>query len=282
MKKPTTKPSMFCMRYQLTKENTLLRLFVFALIVILASCKSRTHDVWVEGWDSNPVPESREDVAKYASGKNLQVYLRNDSVLVKALPGNIKQSLPFAIDSTSDEDAWQFGGDRFVMPVSDGYLVGFNKGEWGGHLYWFSKDGRQHYKISDHQVMQFLQKGNEVYAIEGLAHMSTSEGSLIRLTQNKGKWAAEVYAQLPYAPLAAVLYQNQNFLIITSNSLVQVNPQAKVRTLVVNTLLRYMPPANSLVLKGDDAYVGMRKGVFQYNLQTGKQAWLVNDKLQLN
>ncbi|MBS7566159.1 hypothetical protein KHS38_17250 [Mucilaginibacter sp. Bleaf8] len=263
------------------KNRFLSCLYIFLALAALVSCKSRTHDVWVEGWDSNPVPETREDVAQYASGKNLQVYLRHDSVLVKGKPDSTQQPLPFAINAANDDDAWQFGGDRLVAAVSDGYLVGFNKGEWGGHLYWFSKDGSQHYEISDHQVVQFLQKGNEVYAIEGLSHMSTSEGSVIRLTQNKGKWVAQAYAKLPYAPVAAVLDRTQNFLIITSSSLVQVNQQAKVRTLVVNTLLRYMPSANSLVLKGDDAYVGMRKGVFKYNLQTGEQAWLLNNKLHL-
>jgi hypothetical protein len=35
-----------------------------------------------------------------------------------------------------------------IAPVSDGYLVGFNEGEWGAALYWFARDGKCCYKVS--------------------------------------------------------------------------------------------------------------------------------------
>ncbi|WP_158828777.1 hypothetical protein [Mucilaginibacter lacusdianchii] len=265
------------------KSKVLSILYIFLISGALLSCKSRAHDVWAEGWESYPIPETRDEVAEYAaSNKALQVYLKHDSVLVRAQPKVNKQPLPFEINIANNDDAWQFGGDRAVTAVNNGYLVGFNRGEWGGHLYWFSKDGKQHYKISDHQVVQFIQNGGNLYAIEGLVHGGSSEGSMIIINQEKDKWRAQTFVKLPYAPVAAAVNRHQNFIIATSSSLVQVNQQAKVRTLAVNRLLRYMPPANSLVIKGDEVYVGMVKGVFRYDLQAGKQEWLMNDGLQLN
>jgi hypothetical protein len=69
--------------------------------------------------------------------------------------------------------------------VSDGWLVGFNQGEFGAALYWFSRDGKRKYKISDHQVQRFVSLTDGVYAIEGLGHLTMSEGSIIRIGRSK-------------------------------------------------------------------------------------------------
>ena len=39
-------------------------------------------------------------------------------------------------------------GDRHVLGVADGWLVGFNAGEFGGGLWWFSFDGKRSKRIS--------------------------------------------------------------------------------------------------------------------------------------
>ena len=55
-------------------------------------------------------------------------------------------------------------------PVDDGWLVGFNHGEFGAALYWFSRDGKRHYEISRHHVVTFFALADGIHAIEGLAH----------------------------------------------------------------------------------------------------------------
>src|SRR6187431_3613958 len=44
--------------------------------------------------------------------------------------------------------SYSWKGFRTVKKVDNGYLVGFNKGEFGGSLYWFSERGDTSYQIS--------------------------------------------------------------------------------------------------------------------------------------
>ena len=48
------------------------------------------------------------------------------------------------------EDASEFAR------IDDGWLVGFNEGEFGAALYWFNTAGDRNYKLSDHQVVRFF------------------------------------------------------------------------------------------------------------------------------
>ena len=60
--------------------------------------------------------------------------------------------------------------------VDDGWLIGFNHGEFGAALYWFSLDGNRNYKISDHQVVDFISTPDGFLAVEGLAHLGNLAG----------------------------------------------------------------------------------------------------------
>src|SRR5262245_10150706 len=42
-------------------------------------------------------------------------------------------------------------GDQHTLAVSDGFLVGFDAGEWGGQLLWLAADGRRR-KLADDNV----------------------------------------------------------------------------------------------------------------------------------
>jgi hypothetical protein len=68
-------------------------------------------------------------------------------------------------------EAGQFRRASAFAAVDDGWLVGFNQGEFGAALYWFSRDGKHSYKISDHQVVDFFSLQDDVYAFEGLARL---------------------------------------------------------------------------------------------------------------
>jgi len=49
-----------------------------------------------------------------------------------------------------------------VLEVEDGYLVGFHGGEFGGDLYWFSKNGQKKYKISGDNIVQFIKRDSKI------------------------------------------------------------------------------------------------------------------------
>ena len=107
---------------------------------------------------------SRLDELRY------RLHLKAVHEAIKAIPTQLqyfplaKPTAPTSCTTTVDdgaaalETAQQIVGGRHrpSARVDDGWLVGFNKGEFGAALYWFSADGKQNYKISDHQVWEFF------------------------------------------------------------------------------------------------------------------------------
>ncbi len=186
-----------------------------------------------------------------------------------------------------DPKAGGFHGPSAFARVDDGWLIAFNHGEFGAALYWFSRNGNQRYKISDHQVVDFISTPDGILATEGLAHMSSSQGSLIRIAREKGdkQWTAKSLVKLPFAPYAVSLRRNGILLITLSDALVAVTLGDKVK---VETLLAdadwgsFHPISSALTPDERKLYIGMRQFVGEFDLQTKKLRFLLPDKQFLN
>jgi hypothetical protein len=169
--------------------------------------------------------------------------------------------------------------------VDDGWLVGFNDGEFGAALYWFSSDGKQNYKISDHQIVDFFSLPTGVHAIEGLAHLGLSQGSVIRIARPKAgeRWQAGTFAQLPFAPYAISVRRDSFMLITLSDSLVSVDPDRAIQPLLSNAPWSGFYPNSSVLLPNEkELYVGMRQFVGEFDLTTKRLRLLVPSKEFLN
>jgi hypothetical protein len=173
------------------------------------------------------------------------------------------------------------GGRPFA--VNDGWLIGYNQGEFGAALYWFSRDGKDNYKISDHQVVCFFQLSNEVYAIEGLAHMLHSRGSIIHIAKDHDRWQATEAVKLPAAPEAIAIRRDGTMLITLSDSLVSVNSKFEIQTLLEYAQWGSLYP-NSSILSPDERnlYIGMRQYVVEFYIDTGKLRYLVPSSDYIN
>jgi len=171
-------------------------------------------------------------------------------------------------------------GDRFRQ-VDNGWLVARNHGEFGAALYWFSSGGETNYLISNHQVVDFISFPDCIYAIEGLAHMGGSHGSLIRIvcTKPDGRWKAASVLELPFAPLAVSRRRDGTMLITLSHSLVAVGRDHELHTLAADMGWEGLYPGSS-ALTGDDEklYIGMRQFVGEFDLKTKKMRFLIPSK----
>lgn len=165
--------------------------------------------------------------------------------------------------------------------VDDGWLVGFNQGEFGAALYWFSADGKRSYRISDHQVVDFFSRPDGIHAIQGLAHLGISEGSVIRIARSKAgsRWQARSIAPLPFAPYAVSTRRDGATLITLSDSLVSFGADGKIRTLLANAPWGALFPGSS-VLSPDEQklYIGMRQFVGEFDLAASKLRLLIPSK----
>ena len=253
------------------KFNLLIVIIVFSL----ESCLGQTDKKLISNWNTHPIPTNPDSLSKYGfSFQEWAVYEKNDSVFVvdkKELP---YPKLPFKI-KVKKADSRDFLGRASILKVEDGYLVGFYRGEWGGALYWVSSDGKNYYKISNHEIVQFINRGGKQYAIEGLAHLGMSEGSVIEIYKPNDKWSVKEHLKLPTAPEAIALDSQDNFIIITSKSLLKVDRNAQITFLVDKGLWYAALYPNSMVIRNDFIYAGMRAGVYHYDLITGKDSWLL-------
>ncbi len=153
------------------------------------------------------------------------------------------------------------------MRVTDGWLTGFNDGEFGAALYWFSRDGQQHYKISDHQVVDFFSGLDGIYAIEGLGHMGDSSGSVIRIAPAEpgGRWQASTVVKLPSDPCTVSTRRDGTMFITSPDCIVAVGRDRRVTTLLRDPWW-YRP--TSAVLSPDEQklYIGMEYFVGEFDI----------------
>ena len=160
--------------------------------------------------------------------------------------------------------------------VRDGWLIGFNDGEFGAALYWFSNNGTRNYKISDDQVVDFLSTPQGVIAIQGLAHMGVSYGSLIRITQDAktGRWRSIEIKGLPEAPESFVRLDDGRIFLALSNSLAVVTSDNQLETLITSTDW-VRPDTIAASVDASKIYVGTLQYVCEYDVQTKRFRYLV-------
>lgn len=197
-------------------------------------------------------------------------------------------------DPTSEKPAFEMtippkqkpmGNAVYTHKVSDGWLAGFNRGEFGAALWWFSTDGKTSYHISDHQINQFIAYGERVFAVEGLAHLGMSDGSLIEIQKEGEKWVAKTFVELPDSGEAVMLLPDGRFCVVTSQMLLAVTLEKKMELLLPKAEWGTLYP-NSIVIdaKGKWVYVGMRQFVVRYDMEANDHSmtYLIPGKEFLN
>ena len=93
-------------------------------------------------------------------------------------------------------------GKSVHLRVEDGWLIGFDSGEWGGTTYWSSNSGESCYQIlPSFQVNNFFTRSDGIFATEGFANMGINQGGIIKIERNsEGVWRADKVLELPAKP----------------------------------------------------------------------------------
>jgi hypothetical protein len=107
---------------------------------------------------------------------------------------------------------------RLVVPVADGYLVGFGAGEYGGSLWWYPAEpgpGRKLAQAVVHAIVA-VPASSTYIVLTGLAHLGIDEGSAFWVARDaQGRWQIDSNVALPGAPSEHA---------VTSDGLVMVGP----------------------------------------------------------
>ncbi|HWL51172.1 MAG TPA: hypothetical protein VNQ90_01965 [Chthoniobacteraceae bacterium] len=245
-------------------------------------------------WQEVSIPlvlnRSEREVRFFAANRSRhqwRVFMAHGQVCARLTSGEPPQRdlPPFAPKPVRLAAYGAFANATSFARVADGWLIGYNQGEFGGALHWYSRDGRRHYKISDHQIVDFFRLPTGWHAVEGMEHRHTSQGSVIRLVQTppNARWRAVTIVRLPSAPYAASVCRDGSMLVTLSNSLVQVEAWGGITTLFADTPWGRLYPGSS-VLSSDEQklYLGMRQFVGEFDLSTKKLRLLVPSSPFLN
>lgn len=258
------------------------RVIAFALLALTAQAAAPPYSSDLSTWTEVPVPPQSDQASyqiwSYAgsySDYEWRVFTREGrphARLISEATAVPKEHPDFT------PAAGEFKGASAFARVGDGWLVSFNEGEFGAALYWFSADGKRSYKISDHQVEEFLHLPDGVYAVEGLAHLMMNEGSLIQITRAgaRSRWQARTIMRLPAAPQAASLTSDGTIILTLFDALVRVDHNHKIHRLLAPAPWNgFYPNSSVLVDHEQKLYLGMRQYVAAFNLGTKKLRFLV-------
>jgi hypothetical protein len=94
-----------------------------------------------------------------------------------------------------------------------GWLLGSNRGEWGGELAFKSPDGPV-IILAEDNIVEIIRMPSTFVAVAGLAHLSMSEGAIYEISANdRGVPRAERRHVLPGAPGSIRLLRSGDLLI---------------------------------------------------------------------
>ena len=115
------------------------------------------------------------------------------------------------------------------LKVDDGWLLGDDRGEFGGELvYWASRDSS--YIIIDENIQDIFYTPYGIIAVGGLSHMAINDGVLYKILKSKdGKYSAEVYQYLPGASYSNHLLEDGCLLLNTTSGSVLFSPETGFR-----------------------------------------------------
>jgi hypothetical protein len=181
-------------------------------------------------------------------------------------------TLPFILYfDTIRSNSWK--GFRTVKKVDNGYLVGFNKGEFGGSLYWFSEKGDSSYQISRENIDYIFEYKNKIYMASGLFHMGRDQGGINEMRFTDAVWKVDQRIELPSKPDIIMPYKDR-MLIITTKTILFFDGTNNFDFVKKDGFWDVLYP-QSAVIFNDDLFVGMRAGVYRINLNSKKEEWLM-------
>lgn len=176
----------------------------------------------------------------------------------------------------------EMAGSPSLLRTADGWLVGFDGGEFGGGLWWFNNDGDENRKLLSDNVHTILQTSHGVFVLVGLLHLSLDEGKIYQFTETAEEVRVTLFATLDGSPEASTVDPDGQIIVATEKTVESIDHSGKVSKLYASgEELTY--PTSVVVGENGNIYVGMRFFVLML-ARTGNASyrpeWLMSRKCQ--
>ena len=143
-------------------------------------------------------------------------------------PPAVRCKFPFRIKSATPDDG--IYGDCVYERVNDGWLVGYNAGEFGGSLWWVSADGRRSTRLSRENVVAFAELSTEKLVLVGLSHLGGHRGKVLKIGgPTPSGWKVKTLVDLKAAPRAVLKESPSSLLLLTEESLFRIGKTEGLR-----------------------------------------------------
>lgn len=162
------------------------------------------------------------------------------------------------------------------LSFGDGWLVGLDRGEFGGGLWWLSHGLGDYRRLTSEPVLGLLHWGERSIVLVGLAHMNANRGGVFEVTtDNLGGITLRTLADLKACPYAAHASRDR-LVVATASGVVQVSPEGETRWLS-HFDHRNTPPYSITALPSGTIYVGLQRYVVELSpvSRSHKETWFV-------
>ena len=117
-----------------------------------------------------------------------------------------------------------------LLQTQDGFLVGYDSGEFGGGLSWFNAEGQFQESFTNENTWRIVPTSTGAVVFTGLSHVFSNKGQVLRLRHRAGRWQV-ARTNLPGAPLAVFPDANESFLVATTRHLLRIQRDLRVTVL---------------------------------------------------
>jgi HEAT repeat protein len=141
--------------------------------------------------------------------------------------------LRYAMKQSFRDLGKEYTKTRIVVPdvsirVDNGYVVGRNRGEFGGELMFIGKHGKQTLLLQENTV-DIHRMASGIVAVTGLNHMFNNRGGLYRISKDDTGWKAAKWKVLPGAPRYSRLLKDGDLFVACGGGNIRMSSVGDIR-----------------------------------------------------
>jgi hypothetical protein len=155
------------------------------------------------------------------------------------------------------------------LKIPKGRLIGINRGEWGGRLTFAPNDTKsKEIEIKTGNIKFIFSYKGKIYFIEGLAHLSLSEGFMYELDITNEKFTYKKVIDFEDAPKAYTIYGDK--ILIASHKNFYIIKNLKKELVFKETFWSSLYPNSIAVLDDRNIFLGIRSGYVKLDILVKK------------
>ncbi len=155
--------------------------------------------------------------------------------------------------------------------LSNGNLLGYDYGEFGGGLYFYNSDSCRALLIKEGNIKAIFSYKNKLFFLDGISHMGYQRGGMYVIELSDTGFTYKLMVDLEDSPEAYIIAKDLIYIITSGNLLVIHNFQKLA--LFTNQFWSGLYPNSLALFDASNLFVGMRSGITKLDLVARKMTF---------